>query len=157
MKTLPKTLLAALTFAAATTAAGADPRLLGTWRSDREASLAFASAHPGLEERTRQFLEQLLDHLTLSFGPHQLTSHLPNVPVKSATGLVSTLAGFSERHPYEVLSATPREVTVSTVGPVSGQPEVVVFHVEHDDALWVELPSPPMPVTGLREYFVRVR
>lgn len=157
MKTLLKTLFAALTLAAAATAAGADPRLLGTWRSDREASLAFASGHSGLEDRTRQFLEQLLGHLTLSFDPQHLTSHLADVPVRSATGVVSTLAGFSERHPYRVLSATRREVTVSTVDPVSGQPEVVVFHGENGDALWVELPSPPMPVTGLREYFVRVR
>lgn len=152
-----KTLLVALTLAAAAHAAKADPRLLGTWRSDREASLAFAAGHPGLSEPTRRFLEQLLGHLTLTFTASHLASRLPDVPMTSATGTVSSLAGFSERHPYQVLGATATQVTVSTVEPVSGLPRVMVFHFQTAGAMWVELPGPPMPVDGLREYFVRVR
>ena len=152
-----KTLLLALTLAASATATKAEPRLLGTWRSDREASLAFAARHPGLPETTHQFLEQLLGHLTLSFTPGYVTSHLPDMPVKAPTGAASQLAGFSERHPYRMLNTTATQVNISTVEPVSRLPRVMDFHFDTADTMWVELPSPPMPVGGLREYFVRVR
>ncbi|NZA26827.1 hypothetical protein H0E84_10565 [Luteimonas sp. SJ-92] len=154
-----KRFFATLAITLAPTVAVACPQdLTGTWKSDREASVAFARGNAKLEPRTEEFLAALLGHMTLSFDDGELHIAMPDVEVPIA-GERTMFAGFEEHKPYEILFCSRFAVVWSAKRPFGTELAATTFNFIDDDTFWIYAggTDPAVPDLHTREYFRRVR
>ncbi len=152
-----KNVLVAVVLTLIATASQADPVLLGKWKSDKELTMAFATARAKLEDKTILFLEQMMGRMTITFTQSRITSVMPDWESETAEGVRSNLAGFNESHTYKIIATTPTEVAISSVEPVTRRKDITVFHFEDKNTMWVYLGGATFPQMNIREYFVRVQ
>lgn len=138
--------------------AGAEPSLIGQWKSDANLTMRFNSERSKLEAKTELFLSQLMGHLTITFTPKTVAFDMPNVEIQTAEGKKSQLVGFRETHPYRLLGATSDAAAVRSVEPVTGKDTITVYNFVGPDTMWVYSGGADnAPSSHLREYFVRVK
>ncbi|MDH5821992.1 hypothetical protein QFW77_03155 [Luteimonas sp. RD2P54] len=150
---------ATLAIALAPAAAAACPHdLTGTWKSDREASVAFAHGNAKLEPRTEAFLGALFGHMTLAFTDSEVHIAMPDVEVP-VSGERTVFAGLEERKPYEILFCGEFAVVWSARRPFGTALTATTFNFVDDDIFWVYGggTDPAAPDLHTREYFQRVR
>ncbi|KQV93397.1 hypothetical protein [Rhizobacter sp. Root1221] len=150
-------LIATLLMLAVSCVSHAEPVLLGTWKSDKQRTLAFAQARTKLEHKTFLFLEQIMGQMTLTISKDTITSRMPDVPIESADGVKSNFVGSVESHPYKRLGGTQTEIAVLTKEPFTGRDSIVVHHFVDSDTMWIYVAGTAMPNLHIREYFVRVK
>jgi hypothetical protein len=154
-----KTLLAFAILLTSHDAANAcDRTLVGTWKSDRTATMAFVREHAKLQPKTEDFLQALVGHMTLTFGESELHLVMPNIEVP-VSGQLRSFAGSKERKPYKVLFCNDSTIVWSAKQSFGTTDEATTFHFVEPDTVWVYTGStvPGMPDIHAREYFQRAR
>ena len=157
MKAITKAAVA-LAFVLATASALAEPKLAGEWQSDRIASNAFNRSQTRLEDKTLAFLEQSMGRLVLRFSATEVVSEMPGW-ISVSQGLETTMKGFRDSSPYEVVATTAQAVAVKMKEPVTGTAIVQVFNFVSPDVMWIYVggADKSFPDLHIREYFRRVR
>jgi hypothetical protein len=141
-----------LALIALSSAASADPTLVGKWVSDRHASTTFNEEHAQLPAKTAAFLRDSMGRLVVTFGTKKVSYELPNFTTE-IEGKTFPITGFSEAHAYRVVATTPASVAIRTVEPVSHEPVIVVYNFVASDSAWIYVSTSGSHV---REYFKRV-
>jgi hypothetical protein len=150
--------LAALFVSSCCSASSCDLRLIGTWKSDAKATIAFVKEHAKLQNNTVDFLQALVGHMTLSFDQHELRSVMPDIEVP-VSGELRPFAGSTERKTYKVLFCNESTVVWSAKRSFDTGKDATTFHFIDADSFWVYLGSTSSGTPDLhaREYFYRVR
>ncbi len=147
-----KRLLAIGALVAWTSAARAEPTLLGQWISDRDASAAFNEEHVRMQAKTAAFLKDSMGRLVVTFSPEEVAYVLPNFTTK-IEGKEHSIVGFTETHPYAVVATTPSAIAIRTIEAVTHEPTIVVYNFIGNDRMWIYVST----LDGhIREYFKRV-
>ena len=153
-----KTLLAfAILLTSCGVANACDRTLVGTWKSDRQATMVFAREHAKLQPKTEDFLQALVGHMTLTFSESELHLVMPDIEVP-VSGQLRPFAGSEERKPYKVLFCSDSTVVWSAKRSFGTTDEATTFHFAGPNTVWVYTGStePNMPDLHAREYFQRV-
>ncbi len=148
-----KLLLTFLALACLSLGVEAEPRLLGRWISDREATMTFNKQHAVLQQKTVEFLTQITGRLTLTFTADDVVMQMPDWEYKVANES-RKMVGFSEHHQYTVLASTDSSVAIRMAEPVTGSDQIHVYHFENPDKMWLYVSTLGMHI---REYFTRVQ
>ncbi|WP_182688920.1 hypothetical protein [Marilutibacter spongiae] len=132
--------------------------LAGTWRSDKDMSMAFARENSRIQPKTEAFLDALFGHMTLTFSSSELHIAMPDIEVP-VSGQIRPFAGFDERKSYKVLLCNDSMVVWSARRPFDQDIDATTFNFVDRDTVWVYAGStvPGMPDLHVREYFQRVR
>lgn len=117
-----------------------DPRLLGTWVSDRERTLELLG--PSRSDESRAKLKNLFGKLKIAYTDRTITTELDD---------------FIETIPYTVLGVDEHSVVIRDDSPPD--PDMAVLemssfskiHFDGDDSYWVTT-----EIGGITEYFKRV-
>ena len=105
-----------------------DARLLGTWRSDRERTVAELSARPDFPDASKAKLASMFGKLELRYTRRYCYSKLDE---------------FERRSPYRVLGSDAESVAILADG--------AIHHIHFDgDSYWMTLGS-----SNVREFFRR--
>ena len=72
--------------------------LVGTWKSDGQATMTFVKEHSKIQQKTEDFLQAMVGHMTLTFSESELHLVMPNIQVPVA-GHLRPFAGSEERKP----------------------------------------------------------
>jgi hypothetical protein len=131
--------------------------LRGTWKSDRELSLAFARDNARLQPKTEAFLASLYGHMTLTFGRRELHVAMPDIEVP-VSGESKPFAGFEHRAPYKVLFCNSTTVAWSSTVPFAREPKATTALFLDANTFWVYsgTTDPKVPDLHSREYFRRI-
>ena len=138
---------------------GAQPNIIGRWKSDAERTMNFNSAHAKLSEKKHHFLSQILGHLTVTFTENEVHLEMPSLEVTAANGKRNIFVGFKETNPYQVLGYSSKSIAILSPQPVTGGPKVItVYNFENSNIMWIYLAGADkdFPDEHLREYFVRI-
>jgi hypothetical protein len=122
------------------TAVPTDERLIGTWQSDADRTVAALRQQRPVDEQQEAALRRLFGKLRITY---------------TTTTYTTELDGGTRSSRYEVLGRDKLSVVVREVEPNSSPLEVTEFAVLHfdgPDLFWVYT-----KVGGIREYFRRVR
>lgn len=132
-------------------------RLNGTWRSDHDTSIRFATDHAILEPRQHEFLDGALGQLELSFDGTTLRSRLPDLDI-TIQGRLRHLVGADESFSYRILGADEDSVAL-LVAKYFGRDRILHIHFVNDDSFWLysEETNYGLRDLNFREYFQRVR
>jgi hypothetical protein len=114
----------------------ADGRLLGTWRSDADRTVA------EWRERRPMTDDQAAD-LAAVIRPARVTWGRRTYSVD--------VGGRREEHPYRVVARDGRSVVIRTYDPLEEREVFATIHFTDADSYWVHAESVPM-----RDYFRRV-
>lgn len=132
--------------------ATAESNLIGEWISDRELSIEYARKHIKMQEKTYQFLEEMLGRMRITFTPSQVKLDLPDWESISL-GKHYNMTGFNETYSYQILATTPTKVVILTnAAATTEEALVVIYTFEGDDIMWTYVESFASPI---REYFRR--
>lgn len=120
-----------------------DDRLIGTWRSDADRTLAGLREQRPVDEKQEAALRKLFGKLRVTYAP---------------ASCVTELEGAIDTHNYEVLGKDRQSVVTRDVrdgpSPLNGIIELSEFTViqfDGPDSYWLTTPI------GIREYFERIR
>jgi hypothetical protein len=108
-------------------------RMLGTWQSDRSATLEELSNHPSITSMQRDLLDQILGRLVVEYREHSA---------------ISKLDGWSGSWQYDVVGEGPNYVDLRGFDERSAQ--VKRIWVE-GDRMWVHVEG-----MGFNEYYSRM-
>jgi hypothetical protein len=133
-------------------------RIEGTWRSDREATMAFTRKYNKLLPKTESFYSSMVGRLTLTISEAQIHSVLPDWDV-SIDGKLHHMVGFDSLKPYSVVFSREDVVVVVSDNPVTGRAEATTYNFTGPDSFWVYSGGSEQELPGahLREYFRRVQ
>jgi hypothetical protein len=81
-------------------------RLIGTWKSNKEATLAYLRIHTIMTDRQLDAAAQMLGKMSLTFDQ---------------TNLTATMGTWKAVSRYKVISETKNSVTIETKDPGTGQ------------------------------------
>jgi hypothetical protein len=136
-------LLAALLVAELTllrSALQTDDRLLGTWQSDAERTIATIREGRAVDEKQEAALRKLFGKLRITYA---------------RSSYITELDGVTESHPYEVLGKDKVSVVLRDAGASQSWLELsefTVIHFDGPDAYWLL-----SEIGSVREYFKRVK
>lgn len=154
-----KTLLAfAMLLASPLAAWSCERSLVGTWTSDGPRTMAFVREHAKLPQKTVDFLQALVGHMTMTFSGTTLHLVVPNAQAPVA-GQLRPVAGFEERKPYKLLFCSDSMIVWSAQRSFGVKDVATTLHFVGPDTVWIYNGSsePGMPDLHAREYFERVR
>lgn len=97
------------------TAPLSDPRLFGTWRSDRLRTFRHFRPKPRCRPVMLRKLKALFGRMAVTWDA--ATYH-------------TALDGFAESHPYEVVASDATSVVIAAVDPISGERRPRHIHFE---------------------------
>jgi hypothetical protein len=130
--------------------------LHGTWKSDREASMAFVRAYTKLQPKTDTFLDTLYGHMTLTFTDSEVHVVMPDIEVPVA-GESEPFAGVDERKPYRVLFCNSTMLVIANKKYLDDEDEAAILNFVDRDTFWLYSDgNPKVPEFHTREYFRRV-
>jgi hypothetical protein len=139
-------------------ASACDRYLTGTWKSDKDMSMAFIRDNSKIQAKTDAFLDALLGKMTLTFTGSELHLIMPDTKVP-ISGELRPFAGFEEKKPYKVLFCSSAMIVWSAKRSFGKDEEATTFNFEGPDLVWVYTGSsaPGAPDMHTREYFRRSR
>ncbi|AVP99459.1 hypothetical protein C7S18_20805 [Ahniella affigens] len=140
-------------------------RLLGTWQSDREQTMAYNEANAKLSRKQTRFMAELLGTLTLTYTKSDVVVRMPDSWVTGRDGKKKPFAAFEDRSKYEIVHCDPYMVITRTVlvtdatDDADSDPLVNVLNMVDDEHYWVYQgqTDPTRPDLHSREYFKKVR
>jgi hypothetical protein len=135
-----------------------DNDLAGTWKSDKNMSMAFVRENSKIQPKTEAFLNALFGHMTLTFSGSELHVVMPDIEVP-VSGQVRPFAGSDERKSYKVLLCNGSMIVWSARRPFGKDLDATTFNFVGPDTVWVYTGSTVSGIPDLhaREYFQRVR
>ncbi len=143
---------------AAAPLAQADPVLEGSWKSDRELTMAFLNKHVKLRELQVESITQLMGRLVMTFTDGKLSEQMPDFDMTLAEKQVH-FKGYTFESPYRIVFSNQDEVAaVSNDLFPTGQEKIWIYHFDSPDVMWVyvEGAGPKYRDMHLREYFRRL-
>lgn len=114
-----------------------DPRLIGTWQSDADATIADLNTTRTVTDQQEQLMRKLFGRLKVTYTDKTLTTDLD---------------GKVETHPYQVVRQEGDSVVVKSWSDLSKKDEEVRIQFVGNDTYWVHVPQ-----ANLRECFRRVK
>jgi len=138
--------------------AWADPKLEGKWQSDHDLTMAFLRENVKLQDKTVAFLDQLMGHLSLSFGKQQVVAEMPVLSVKMGDSL-HRLDGYHWQSAYRVVYRNAHAVVAVSREQGSGNEVAVKYNFVSPDVMWIYVGGTDkmFPDLHYREYYRRVR
>jgi hypothetical protein len=132
-----------------------DPRLLGSWKSDMEQSMAWNRANQKMTAKQDSMLSQMFGHMTVTYHPDG-TGLIDLDPYTWTSGTnVFVNQRFTNAITYNVMGSTATGVVVKTTSGF--MPEMVeTFYFDSADVYYLLL-NEEEPEKSLREYFRRVK
>lgn len=125
----------------------ADPRLIGTWRSNRALTAETIRPHlKGTPEKQDHFLS-VFGLMRLTYTSDTITAFMP------AWGHQSD---WTHSTTYRVTASTPDSVTIQPHDWPIGDNKPMVIHFVSPDRYWIEIATPKLDTTGWKEFFERV-
>jgi hypothetical protein len=128
----------------ARTARMTDDRLIGTWQSDADRTIAGIRERTPVDDKQEAVLRKLFGKMRVTYTPTTYTTELD---------------GTTASYTYEVLGKDKQSVVIHEVGrkpsPLDGVvalSEFAVIHFDGPDSYWLYT-----QIGGIREYFKRVR
>jgi hypothetical protein len=120
--------------------------------------MAFVKEHSKIQQKTEDFLQAMVGHMTLTFSESELHLVMPNIQVPVA-GHLRPFAGSEERKPYKVLFCNESMVVWSAKRSFGTTNTATTFNFVGPNTVWVYTGStePGMPDLHAREYFQRIR
>lgn len=117
--------------------------------------MQFNAAHAVLEPKQTKFLNQILGHLEMTFGPKQVRNHMPDIAIES-NGQPITFHGIDETYNYRVLGGDVDSIAIY-VEKELGRDRVLHLHFVDAKTLWVysEESNYGLRDLNIREYFHR--
>ncbi|HEY1375987.1 MAG TPA: hypothetical protein VGF55_04300, partial [Gemmataceae bacterium] len=100
-----------------------DPRLIGAWRSDADATFAELRKSRPVTDEQEQKLRTVFGHLKVTY---------------TDTIFTTDFDGAVASQPYQVISKDATSVVIETKSPLSGQDEPVRIRFIGNDMYWVE-------------------
>jgi hypothetical protein len=116
-----------------------DPRLIGTWKSDADATIAEMKKTRTLTDDVEQKLR------THVFGKMKVTY--------TATTLTTDFDGKVESQAYQILGKDADSVTMKTYSPLTQEDVIVLIRFVGTDTYWIEM---DLPTGKFRDCFRRV-
>jgi len=113
-----------------------DGRLIGNWRSDKEATLAYLKSHTRLTAQQLDKVGQMLGKMTVTF---------------TATNLTLKSEGWKFESPYKVVSETKDSVTLESTDPGSGKLTRDKYELDAN-GFW----TTDNRIPGFKERFIRI-
>jgi hypothetical protein len=110
--------------------------LVGTWKSNKEATLAYLQAHSHLPQDKLDTIGKLLGKMTITF---------------TTTNVTMKMDDWNFSSPYDVVSETRDFVVIQCNSPSTGKPTQDTFNLD-GDSIWIRDPRLP----GYKERFDRV-
>jgi hypothetical protein len=115
-----------------------DPRLIGTWQSDADATIAHRKTTHAVTEKNEAAMRKLFGKLKITYTARDLTTDL--------NGVVETL-------PYQVVSKDAESVTIREYSPLEKKDVVVRIRFVDADTYWIDVSN---ELFSLSECFRRV-
>jgi hypothetical protein len=140
-------------------AANAQPDIVGRWKSDAERTMQYNTAHALLADKKLKFLSQLMGRLNLTISGKTVNSDLASFEIELSSGEKRTFVGSNETLPYRLLGRSQNSVAILSPQISGGPDAITVFNFDGADVMWVYAggADKPFPDEHFREYFVRVR
>jgi hypothetical protein len=101
-----------------------DPRLIGAWRSDADATFAELRKSRPVTDEQEQKLRKVFGRLKVTYTDTMITTDFD---------------GVVESQPYQVISKDATSVVIKTKSPLSGQDEPMRIRFIGNDMYWIEL------------------
>lgn len=117
--------------------------LKGTWKSNRELSIATFTTKKEVSPEKRAKLESLFGKMTAEFAGDTVTLDVPAIDDQPAV---------HETIPYTIVSKANTKISLRWTNPTTKKAEIQVITFEGPDRFWMALPVP-----GWREYYDRVK
>ena len=132
--------------------------LAGTWKSDKDMSMAFLRENSKVRPEAEAFLDALLGHFTLTFSDGELHEVLPDIDAP-VSGEITRFTGSEDRKAYDVLFCNDTVVVWSAKRSFGGGVDATTFNFVGPDTVWVYTGTtvPGVPDLHAREYFRRIR
>ncbi len=108
-------------------------KLIGTWKSNKDATVAYLKTHTQLSPKQLEVLGKVLGKMTITFDKNTLTE-------KSGDWQFST--------PYKIISETANSITIESNDPQTKKPTKSVFEFD-GNSFW----SPEDKIPGYKERF----
>ncbi len=113
-----------------------DPRLLGTWRSDRRQTFKHFAPKPGARAEALRRFKQWFGKLIVRYGRRKMYTEFE---------------GRREAFDYELLAADSDTVVIRSFDPLYQEQRLWQIHFEGNRYwIWIEL-------VGMREFFARAK
>jgi hypothetical protein len=125
----------------------ADPRLIGTWRSNRALTAETIRPHlKGTPEKQDRFLS-VFGLMRLTYTADTITAFMP---------ALGSQPDWTHSTKYRVTASAPDSVTIQPHDWPIGDNKPMVIHFVSPDRYWTEIATPKLVTTGWREFFERV-
>lgn len=100
-------------------ARGVDDRLIGTWQSDAEATLADMHKHPEVTEKSRKLFENdFFGHLIVTYTATDYLTDFKNIHTKTTYKVLDSTPGYVDTEHYEELYGKDVKERVYIDGPM---------------------------------------
>ena len=134
------------------------PRLDGTWKSDRDLTMAYLDGYVKLGERQREGVNQLMGRLVVTFDGRTSTSVIPAWTIEVG-GEKREMHAFQDVATYETLHCNDKAVVTRSRKSIYGREQVTIFNFDRPDEMWVYVggADSELPDSSFREYFRRQR
>jgi hypothetical protein len=116
-----------------------DPRLIGTWQSDADATIAHRKTTHPVTEKNEAAMRKLFGKMRITYTARDLTSELSAVV---------------ETQPYQIVSKDGESVTIREYSPLEKKDVVVRIRFVDADTYWVDVSN---ELFSLSECFRRVK
>ena len=117
-----------------------DPRLNGTFKSDKEATITYLESTRNLRDEQRHFFNQIFGHLTLVFNGHKMESVMEPHTIKGYAGEDDRNSeGWSDKSYFFVaMSNKDNIIIVDLPSPIWNLNDAEEVQIEFDqDGFWV--------------------
>ena len=130
-----------------------DPRLYGTWKSDRDVTMLYNQANSMLTDSQIDKYRQIFGRITLEFRPDG-TIHFEQNPYTMTVGTNSfPVKGISATRPYTIIAKDKSSVVIRAPDILDEQ-KLSHIHFEGTETFWRYLGSEDMlDNLHMREYF----
>ncbi len=126
-------------------------KLYGKWQSSKELSMQYNERSKKLTDEQKQFLEQILGYMKLSFSKDKIYQMSSETIIVELDDKKINFSFEEEVYTYDVISCAPKKIKIKYY---LNDQDIVVSNLNliNDDLYWIA--SPFLPAS--REYFVRM-
>ena len=122
--------------------ASTDPRLIGSWKSNKKLTVASLRYPKPIAAAKRARFESLFGKMVVTYDRTHVTLETPPTPGQPA---------WRDRSRYRVVASDQNSVALVSTNPLTGEREISHVHFDSPDRYWLYLYG-----TGWKEYFDRI-
>ena len=131
------------------------PQMKGTWRSSLKLTQEFNLKNAILEQKTTEFLNQIIGHTTIKYKKDTFTISDSDREI-IVEGGPSSWDGINQTWQYNILAQNEQKIVMEATDPTE-RLHIITLHFINEDTYWVYLGSTKeFEHLNIREYFARV-